>query len=86
MDEFAVIVSPLVTEKAIKQLENENKLHFIVSRGAGKSEIKSAVEKLYSVKVASVNTHTHIGGVKEAIVQLAEEGAAADIAAKLGIV
>jgi large subunit ribosomal protein L23 len=46
----------LLTEKATRLQESENKVVFEVDRRANKIEIKSAVESLFGVKVAAVNT------------------------------
>jgi large subunit ribosomal protein L23 len=50
-----LIRRPIVTEKATLLLE-QNKYTFEVDRKATKPEIKTAVEMLFEVKVASVNT------------------------------
>ncbi|MPZ65151.1 MAG: 50S ribosomal protein L23 [Pseudonocardiaceae bacterium] len=50
-----VIVKPVISEKSYGLLE-ENKYTFIVAPHANKTEIKIAVEKVFGVKVVSVNT------------------------------
>jgi large subunit ribosomal protein L23 len=50
-----VLVAPVVSEKSYGLLD-ENKYTFIVSPDANKTEIKIAVEKVFGVKVLSVNT------------------------------
>lgn len=52
---YDVIVSPVITEKATLASE-ENKVIFKVLKTATKPEIKAAVERLFDVKVESVNT------------------------------
>jgi len=52
---YQVILNPLVTEKAT-QLSEFNKIVFSVPLSANKIDIKSSIEKIYSVKVLSVNT------------------------------
>ena len=52
---YDVILSPVVTEKATMASQN-NQVIFRVARTATKPEIKDAVEKLFNVKVAGVNT------------------------------
>ena len=52
---YDTILSPVVTEKATNASEN-NQIIFKVAIGATKSEIKTAVEKLFSVQVQRVNT------------------------------
>ncbi len=59
-----VLVKPIITEKMTAQAEKLNRYGFIVAKEANKLEIKDAVEKMYSVKVASVNTQQYIGKVK----------------------
>ena len=60
---YDVIVSPVITEKATT-LSEHNKVVFRVRRDATKPQIKEAVEKLFDVKVKSVNTLVTKGKVK----------------------
>ena len=53
--DYDVIVSPIITEKATRILEN-NQVAFKVAPDATKPQIKSAIEALYGVKVVGVNT------------------------------
>ena len=50
-----IILKPLLTEKGYDGIATK-KYTFIVKKTADKTQIKSAVEKLFGVKVASVNT------------------------------
>ena len=50
-----VLIAPVVSEKSYGMLD-ENKYTFIVAPDANKTEIKIAVEKVFNVKVVSVNT------------------------------
>lgn len=59
-----IILKPLVTEKMTAQTEKLNRYGFIVDRRASKSQIKSAITKLYDVEVASVNTMVYGGKTK----------------------
>lgn len=52
---YDTLVSPVITEKATL-LSEENKVVFKVAIDATKPQIKEAVEKLFDVKVTSVNT------------------------------
>jgi len=52
---YDVILSPVITEKATNASEH-NKVIFKVAMDATKPQIKEAVEKLFDVKVRSVNT------------------------------
>lgn len=60
---YQVILNPLVTEKSTQQSEF-NKMVFSVPVNATKLEIKSSIEKIFSVKVKSVNTIVLKGKVK----------------------
>lgn len=50
------MIKPIVTEKATKLTDKLNRYTFRVSPEANKYQIKDLVEKLYGVKVVSVNT------------------------------
>ena len=60
---YQVILKPLVTEKST-QLSEFNKVVFSVPVNATKLEIKTSVEKIFSVKVKAVNTILLKGKVK----------------------
>ena len=60
---YDVIVSPVITEKATN-LSEHNKVVFRVQPDATKPQIKEAVERLFDVKVKSVNTLVTKGKVK----------------------
>ena len=51
-----IMIKPVVTEKATKLTEKLNRYTISVSPEANKYQIKDLVEKLYGVKVVSVNT------------------------------
>ena len=87
---YDVILSPVITDKATLASER-NQVMFKVARHATKPQIKEAIEKLFDVKVKSVNTLTRPGkwkvfrnrigqqsDVKRAIVTL-EEGHRIDV-------
>ena len=59
-DPHDVILQPVASEKAAR-LEDEGKYTFIVDPRANKTEIKQAVEAIFGVKVASVNTQNRTG-------------------------
>jgi large subunit ribosomal protein L23 len=84
-EEREVIIRPLMSEKALRLLEELNTLTFIVRRDANKHDIKRAVERLYGVKVEKVNTLITPKGEKKAYVKLSKEYKAPDVAAKLGL-
>lgn len=56
LDQFKVIVHPLNTESAMKKIEENNTLVFIVDIKANKRQIKEAVKKIYDVDCVKVNT------------------------------
>ena len=84
-DPYAVIKYPVMTEKSMRMVEEENKLVFIVDRRANKPTIKRAVEELFDVEVEKVWTIITSRGEKKAIVKLKPEYKATDVAVKLGI-
>ncbi|MBN2454616.1 50S ribosomal protein L23 [Candidatus Woesearchaeota archaeon] len=84
MEPYEIISHLISTEKNIRQMEAENKLVFAVSKNAKKSEIKSAVEELFNVKVVKVSTLLK-GGKKRAYVKLSPETPAMDVATQLGM-
>ena len=51
-----VIKAPIVTEKSADLVQNQNTITFSVACDANKTQIKQAVEKIFNVKVESVNT------------------------------
>ncbi|OYT31053.1 50S ribosomal protein L23 [Candidatus Woesearchaeota archaeon ex4484_78] len=80
-----IIKNPLSTEKAIRLMELNNELVFIVDPRASKDEIKKAVEERFKVKVLKVRTMHSIKGQKKAYVKLSPETPAIDVATKLGL-
>ncbi len=80
-----VIIAPIVSEKSYSLLD-QNVYTFLVHRDANKTEIRQAVEKIWNVKVLSVNTINRKGkskrfrftmgqraDTKRAMVKLAED-------------
>ena len=61
---YQTILKPLVTEKST-QLSEFNKMVFSVPVNATKLEVKSSIEKIFSVKVKSINTILIKGKVKK---------------------
>lgn len=58
-----IIIKPLLTEKGYDGIADK-KYTFIVKKSANKVQIKAAVEKLFNVKVDSVNTANCKGKLK----------------------
>ena len=63
MKNFDIIIRPIITEQSMMDMEN-NKYTFEVAKTSNKSEIKKAIEEIFSVKVAKVNTMNMTGKVK----------------------
>ncbi len=59
-----IIFKPILTEKMTILGEKLNRYGFIVDNKANKIEIKKAVEELYGVTVADVNTMRYAGKKK----------------------
>lgn len=86
LDRFSIIKHPLTTESAMKKIEDNNTLVFIVDLKANKIQIEMAVKKLYQIGVQSVNTLIRPDGQKKAYVRLAPDYDALDVANKIGII
>ena len=82
--DFDVIIAPIVTEKTMRLLQEENKITLKVKKDANKIEIKNAFEAIFNVHVEKINvinvrpTSKRVGrytgtvsGYKKAIVKLA---------------
>ena len=61
---MGILIKPLVTEKMTILGEKLNRYGFLVDRDANKIEIKAAVEQMYGVTVADVNTVNYHGKKK----------------------
>ncbi|QQR93169.1 MAG: 50S ribosomal protein L23 [Candidatus Iainarchaeum archaeon] len=86
LEDFGYIKFPLMTEKAINLIEKENKLSFIATPQATKTDIKKLIEKVYKVKVSSVNVLNDMKGRKKVTVKLDKKYKAEELAAKLGVI
>ncbi len=61
MDDYQIIVRPLVTEQGMHFANVRGAYPFQVARKANKTQIKQAVERLYNVKVDKVRTANRSG-------------------------
>merc|ERR1711939_143569 len=87
LDEHKVTIHPLNTEGAMKKIEENNTLVFIVDIRANKRQIKEALKKLYDIDTIKINTLVRPDGSKKAFARLTADVDALDIAAtKLAIV
>ncbi|XP_046911003.2 ribosomal protein L23A [Dermatophagoides farinae] len=85
-DKFSIIKYPLTTESAMKKIEDNNTLVFIVNLKSNKRQIKTAFKSLFDIDVAKVNTLIRPDGQKKAYVKLAPDYDALDVANKIGII
>ncbi len=80
-----IILYPIYTEKTVNISDDGNRVTFAVAKGANKTQVKQAIESIFSVKVEKVNilnVHPkkkrfgqYIGkksGYRKAIIKLAE--------------
>ena len=63
-DPREVILRPIMTEKSMRQKEEQNTVTFRVRPDANKIEIRTAVETVFNVKVAAVRTASFEGKLK----------------------
>ena len=63
MSAHDIILKPLLSEKSYAGI-SEKKYTFVVAKNANKTQIKSAVEELFNVKVEKVNTMNVQGKLK----------------------
>ncbi|MGB4222278.1 MAG: 50S ribosomal protein L23 [Syntrophorhabdus sp.] len=64
MNEYDIVVRPIITEKSSLLKDAGNQYVFEVQRDANKIEIRKAVEKLFKVKVVSVHVANNEGKKK----------------------
>ena len=55
MNAYDIIIKPVITEQSLADVADK-KYVFFVAVNANKTEIKAAIEEIFSVKVAKVNT------------------------------
>ncbi|MEM3091065.1 MAG: 50S ribosomal protein L23 [Candidatus Pacearchaeota archaeon] len=79
-----ISLKPIVTEKAIMLIENQNVLTFSTEKERTKKEIQKEIESLFSVKVEKIRTLIR-NNKKYAYVKLKKDFPAIDIATKLGL-
>ncbi|MFC6835208.1 50S ribosomal protein L23 [Halomarina ordinaria] len=82
---MSVIKYPNVTEKAMNEMDFQNKLEFVVDADASKPEIKSALEEQFDIAIDDVNTQITPDGNKKATVRLSEDDDAQEVASRIGV-
>jgi len=80
-----VIKHPHVTEKAMNDMDFQNKLQFAVDDRASKGEVAEAIEEQYDVTVVKINTQNTMDGEKKAVVRLSEDDDAQEVASRIGV-
>ncbi|MCP4325084.1 MAG: 50S ribosomal protein L23 [Alteromonadales bacterium] len=60
---YDVVIKPIITENSMVGME-DGKYTFKVLKDANKTEIKTAIEEVFGVKVAKINTLNVLGKVK----------------------
>ena len=63
MTVYDIIIEPVLSEKSYDGIENK-RYTFKVAKNANKTQIKGAVEQIFGVEVAKVNTSNYDGKVK----------------------
>merc|ERR1712137_1524430 len=86
LDRYQILKYPLTTESAMKKIEENNTLVFIVDVRASKVQIKEAIKKMYDIDTQKINSLIRPDGQKKAYVRLATDYDALDVANKIGII
>ncbi|GBF98535.1 60S ribosomal protein L23A [Raphidocelis subcapitata] len=86
LDHHAVLKCPLTTESAMKKIEDNNTLVFLVDVRANKRQIRAAVQRMYDIQTKKINTLIRPDGQKKAYVRLTPDYDALDVANKIGII
>jgi len=80
------ILRPVTSEKAVRLMEAQNTLTFIVNKESDKRKIKKAVQDLFKVTVVKINTLNTRKNEKKVYVKLSDKDNALDIGASLGMI
>ena len=86
LDKYGIIKYPLCTESAMKQIEDNNTLTFIVDVRSNKYTIAAAVKSMYEIDIVKVNTLIRPDGLKKAYVCLTQDHEALEVANTIGII
>jgi large subunit ribosomal protein L23 len=81
----SILHHPLVTEKAMNEMDFDNKLLFITDIDATKPEIKKEVEDRYDVTVEGINTQITPKAKKKATLALSDDDDATEVASRIGV-
>ncbi len=83
---YDVIKRTIMSEKATRLAEFENKLVFEVHQNATRPMIKLLIENEFGKKVKHINILKNIKGGKNAIVTFKDQGVASDLSSELGMI
>merc|ERR1719409_971490 len=72
LDRYQILKYPLTTESAMKKIEENNTLVFIVDVRASKSQIKESIKKMYDIDTQKINSLIRPDGQKKAYVRLTQ--------------
>ena len=80
-----VLKYPLSTEKAIRMIESDNVITFVVDMKASRSKIKKEIQEKFNVLVKKISISITPKGKKKAYIKLMDDHPAIDIATRLGL-
>ncbi len=80
-----VLKYPVSSEKAIRMLESDNVISFVVDMRATRSRVKKEIESKFKVKVKDLRIMISPEGKKRAYITLEKNYPAIDIATQLGL-
>jgi large subunit ribosomal protein L23 len=80
-----IIKSPYITEKITAMIDANNTMEFLVDMKSRKPDIQKAIEEQFDVEVVSIRTMITPRGQKKAVVKLAGDNTANDLATRLGL-
>ena len=61
---YDIIIKPIISEMSM-DVAHQKKYTFQVAKGANRTQVKAAIEEIFGVEVAKVNTMNVIGKVKK---------------------
>lgn len=82
LDQYQILMYPLVTESAMKNMIENNTLVFLVDVRSDKANIKDAFEMICKIRTIKVNTLTTYRKTKKAFIKLGPDHDAMDVAKK----
>lgn len=82
LDQYQVLMYPLVTDSAMKNMIENNTMVFLVDVRSDKANIKDAFEMICKIRTIKVNTLTTYRGTKKAFIKLGPDYNAIDVAKK----